>query len=109
MRQLIFYKKFDNISNANEYIFKLVTEIPNVALIYNFGVVPDEFHINVLNRTITDLFMSNVATKWEGESESFDDINEIKFISDLKSNENFDIFILQIIEKITNIIKSDFK
>ena len=53
--------------------------------------------------------MSNNVVKWEKETESLDDINEIKFISDLKPNENFDIFIPQIIEKIINVIDLDFK
>lgn len=112
MRQLIFYKKFDNSFNKYQYIFKIINS-PNKYnienLIYNFGIIPDEFHIKVLYRAITDLFISNVVIKWEGEVESFDDINEIKFISDLKPNENFDIFIPQIIEKINNIIELDFK
>lgn len=111
MRKLIFYKKFNNSFNKYQYIFKIINsthkDIEN--LIYNFGVIPDEFHIKVLYGAITDLFMSNVVVKWEDEQESFDDINEIKFISDLKSNENFDIFIPQIIEKITNLIEIDFK
>ena len=109
MKKLIFYKKFNNILNTNLYIFKLVREIPNITLIYDFGVVPNEFHIKVLYKAITDLFISNNVIKWEGETESLDDINEIKFISDLNPNENFDIFISQIIEKIINIIDLDFK
>lgn len=109
MKKLIFYKTFDNILNTNLYIVKLVTKLPNITLIHNFGVVPNEFHIEVLYRAITDLFISNAVTKWVGEPKSFDDINEIKFISDLNPNENFDIFIPQIIEKISNIINLDFK
>ena len=112
MKQLIFYKKFDNNFNKYQYVFKIINyphkyDIEN--LIYNFGTIPNEFHIKVLYGAITDLFMSNNVVKWEKETESLDDINEIKFISDLKPNENFDIFIPQIIEKIINVIDLDFK
>ena len=106
MNYLVFYKQFDNCFNKYQYIFKLTTNVPN-DIIHNFGQVQNEFHIIVLYRAITDLFMSNVVVKWEGEDESFDDINEIKFMSDLNENENFDIFIKQIIDSLSNYLYND--
>ena len=109
MKELFFYKEFNTSLNKDLYIFKIDFNIPdNINLLHNFGKIPDEFHISVLYRTITDLFVTNYAVKFENELCSFDDINEIKFISDLDNNENFDIFIPQIIEKINTIIESDF-
>lgn len=106
MRYLIFYKQFNNCFNKYQYIFKITNKIPN-DIIYNFGKVQNEFHIIVLYRAITDLFMSNVVVKFEGEVNLFDDINEIKFMSDLNENENFDIFIKQIIDSLSNYLYND--
>lgn len=113
MRQLIFYKKFDNSFNKYQYIFKIINS-PNKYniknLIYNFGIIPNEYHIIVLYNTITQLWITNMSNFKEFDKpELYDDLNEIHFMSDLNDNENFDIFINQIIEKTANYIDLDFR
>ena len=70
--------------------------------------IPNEFHINMLYGAITQLYTCNAFAHWSGEIEKFDDINEIRFYSDLKENQNFDVFINQIIMNIENFIENDF-
>ena len=107
MKYLIFYKQFDNCFNKYQYVFKLTTNIPN-DIKHNFGPVQNEFHIVVLYNAISQLWITNMSDfKEYGKPELFDDLNEIHFMSDLNENEDFDIFIKQIIDSLSNYLHND--
>lgn len=107
MKYLIFYKQFDNRFNKYQYIFKITNKIQN-NIIYNFGKVQNEFHIIILYNAISQLWITNMSNiKEYGEPELFDDLNEIHFMSDLNEGEDFDIFIKQIIDLLSNYLCND--
>ena len=108
MKYLIFYKEFDNCFNKYHYIFKITNKIPNDNIIYNFGKVQKEFHIKVLYSAISQLWITNISNFKEiGQPQLFDDLYEIRFMSDLNINEDFDIFIKQIINLISDYLYND--